>query len=56
MIFACCLAIGACSATDKEFNPTAENLYNRGYKELEKTAYSKAAFNFSKAFFSIRET
>ena len=46
MIFACCLAIGACSATDKEFNPTAENLYNRGYKELEKTAYSKAAFNF----------
>lgn len=49
LIFACCLAIGACTSTPKtEINPTAENIYNKGFKELEKTAYSKAAFNFEK--------
>ena len=49
LIFACCLALGACSSTsDADINPTAEALYNKGFKELEKTSYSKAAFHFEK--------
>ena len=49
LIIACVLALGACSSTTySELNLSAEDLYNRGYNELNKTAYAKAALNFEK--------
>ncbi len=49
LILSCVLLFGACSST-KDTNEvfSAERLYNRGYKELNKTAYAKAAANFEK--------
>ena len=48
-LFCCFLAITACSTTsDTEEQLSAERLYNRGYKELNKTQYAKAALSFEK--------
>ena len=48
-LFCCVLIFGACSSTpDTAEHLSAEKLYNRGYKELNKTAYAKAAENFEK--------
>ncbi len=48
-LFCCFLAITACSTTpEAEEQLSAERLYNRGYKELDKTQYAKAALSFEK--------
>lgn len=52
-LLVCALAVmgmlAACSSTpENEPVPTAEELYNTGYKQLNKTAYVKAAETFEK--------
>lgn len=43
------MLVGACSTTkDSEGGLSAERLYNRAYKQLNKTEYVKAAGNFEK--------
>ena len=49
LVFIMFLLLPACAANkDKDKNLSAEYLYNRGYKELNKTSYSKAATSFEK--------
>ncbi len=42
------LALGACSTSKDAEHLTAEQLYARGYKQLNKTSYAKAAETFEK--------
>ncbi len=48
-LFCCVLMFSACSsAPNADEHLSAERLYNRGYKELNKTSYTKAAQSFEK--------
>lgn len=50
IVFSCFLALTACASSSNDLgeNPSAEALYNKGYKELNKTSYAKAAATFEK--------
>lgn len=49
LLLGCVLMFAACSSTkDAEERLSAEQLYNKGYKELNKTSYAKAAADFEK--------
>ncbi|MBQ7284827.1 MAG: outer membrane protein assembly factor BamD [Alphaproteobacteria bacterium] len=49
LILGLVLSVIACSSTSETTEPTsAEYLYNRGYKNLNKTRYTQAAENFEK--------
>lgn len=51
-LFLCALAVvtmaSGCASTKEEVPHTAEGLYMKGYKDLNKTAYKKAAESFEK--------
>ena len=48
LLFCCFLALTACSTAKDAGHMSAEQLYNRGYKLLNKTSYAKAAETFEK--------
>lgn len=48
LVLSLILVLGACSSTKTEEHLSAERLYNRAYKSLNKTKYAKAAENFEK--------
>lgn len=51
LVFVCLLSFSlltSCSTTKDEEHKSAEELYNTGYKQLNKTSYNKAAETFEK--------
>lgn len=48
IVFAFLFLLAACASAPENLNPSAEELYNRGYDEMQRTAWGKAAETFER--------
>lgn len=48
ILFGLLFLLAACASAPQNTNPSAEELYNQGYDEMQRTAWAKAAASFEK--------